>query len=525
MFIVRHKDTQSDGTAPAIQYGYGGFTISIDPFFSPAMLTMLKKYGAVLAVPNIRGGGEFGEAWHQGGIRERKVNVFDDFIAATEYLVKHKYAAPGKVAINGGSNGGPFSGLLVAACVNRAPEGTFGAAVAEVGVLDLLKVRRGHRTMAIQATPTTLTSYTLFPRYTTFIRLISFAIDDDRVVPLHSFKHAATLQHMKPNNPHPLLIRIDKKAGHGSGKSTDQRIKEAADKWASWSNLTVGLPSRQKLRKSSARQVIGLTLCLVEISFGLCNGRHYGQSNGTGTPGDSEGKLWQPRPKTQNELGSFLFLAPPISACLSFPATIMSSADAAAEREFHLTWMQEAMNMAEEALQAGEVPVGCVLYAIAKLLRRPETGPTSFATRHAELEAIDSILSDPALTPPGTRMHYPLSETTLYVTMGIKQVFFGCENDRFGGCGSVLGVNSQYEAINVKVLPHPTHSSYAAISGYMREEAILILRRFYITENSNGDTSLCLHLLSVIDSDAAPMPKSKANRVLKTEIKPAALKP
>lgn len=193
----------------------------------------------------------------------------------------------------------------------------------------------------------------------------------------------------------------------------------------------------------------------------------------------------------------------------------MSSADAAAEREFHLTWMQEAMNMAEEALQAGEVPVGCVFVRDGKIIAkaRNRTNELRNATRHAELEAIDSILSDLALTPPGTRMHYPLSETTLYVTvepcimcasalrqMGIKQVFFGCENDRFGGCGSVLGVNSQ--------LPHPTHSSYAATSGYMREEAILILRRFYITENSN-----------------APMPKSKANRVLKTEIKPAALKP
>ncbi|KDQ28825.1 hypothetical protein PLEOSDRAFT_1075729 [Pleurotus ostreatus PC15] len=177
--------------------------------------------------------------------------------------------------------------------------------------------------------------------------------------------------------------------------------------------------------------------------------------------------------------------------------------------------MQEAMNMAEEALQAGEVPVGCVFVRDSKIIAkaRNRTNELRNATRHAELEAIDSILSDPALTPPGTRMHYPLSETTLYVTvepcimcasalrqMGIKQVFFGCENDRFGGCGSVLGVNSQ--------LPHPTHSSYAATSGYMREEAILILRRFYITENSN-----------------APMPKSKANRVLKTEIKPAALKP
>ncbi|PSS31987.1 hypothetical protein PHLCEN_2v2229 [Hermanssonia centrifuga] len=135
MFIVRHKDTKLDGTAPAIQYGYGGFTISINPFFSASMLTFLQRYGAVLAVPNIRGGGEFGEEWHLAGTRERKVNCFDDFIAATQYLIDNKYAAPGKVAINGGSNGG----LLVAACVNRAPEGLIGAAVAEVGVLDLLK--------------------------------------------------------------------------------------------------------------------------------------------------------------------------------------------------------------------------------------------------------------------------------------------------------------------------------------------------------------------------------------------------
>ncbi|KAL4265427.1 Cytidine deaminase-like protein [Pleurotus pulmonarius] len=193
----------------------------------------------------------------------------------------------------------------------------------------------------------------------------------------------------------------------------------------------------------------------------------------------------------------------------------MSSADADAETEFHLTWMQEAMKMAEEALQAGEVPVGCVFVRDSKIIARARnrTNELRNATRHAELEAIDSILDDQDLTPPGTRMHYPLSETTLYVTvepcimcasalrqMGIKRVFFGCENDRFGGCGSVLGVNSQ--------LPHPTHSSYAATSGFMREEAIMILRRFYITENSN-----------------APMPKSKANRVLKTEIKPVALKP
>ncbi|KAH7907477.1 prolyl oligopeptidase [Hygrophoropsis aurantiaca] len=137
MFIVRHTSTKLDGTAPAIQYGYGGFSIAINPSFSPAILTFVKMYSGLYALPNIRGGGEFGEDWHEAGIREKKINVFDDFIAATKYLITHKYAAPGKVAINGGSNGG----LLVGACVNLAPAGAFGAAVAEVGVLDLLKVR------------------------------------------------------------------------------------------------------------------------------------------------------------------------------------------------------------------------------------------------------------------------------------------------------------------------------------------------------------------------------------------------
>ncbi|KZT27069.1 hypothetical protein NEOLEDRAFT_1194599 [Neolentinus lepideus HHB14362 ss-1] len=240
MFIVRLKTTKLDGTAPAIQYGYGGFSISVNPFFSPAILTFLRDYNAVLAVPNIRGGGEFGEEWHLAGTREHKVNVFDDFIAATEYLVQNKYAAPGKVAINGGSNGG----LLVAACINRAPEGTFGAAVAEVGVLDLLKFP--HFTIGkawtsdygdpkdphdfdfihpISPLHNVPTNKTLPPT------ILLTADHDDRVVPLHSFKHAATLQYTLPHNPHPLLVRIEKKAGHGAGKSTEQRIKEAADKW------------------------------------------------------------------------------------------------------------------------------------------------------------------------------------------------------------------------------------------------------------------------------------------------------
>ncbi|TFY82919.1 hypothetical protein EWM64_g1087 [Hericium alpestre] len=240
MFVVRHESTPLDGTAPAIQYGYGGFKISLDPFFSPTFLTFLRAYGAIFAMPNIRGGGEFGDEWHQAGTRERKVNCFDDFTAATDWLVKNKYAGKGKIAINGGSNGG----LLVSASVLRAPEGTFGAAVAEVGVHDLLKFNK----FTIGIAWTSDYGNPDDPHDFDFIYPISpvhnvpsnkllpptillTADHDDRVVPLHSFKFAATLQHNLPKNPNPLLIRIEKKAGHGAGKSTEQRIKEAADKW------------------------------------------------------------------------------------------------------------------------------------------------------------------------------------------------------------------------------------------------------------------------------------------------------
>ncbi|KXN84218.1 tRNA-specific adenosine deaminase subunit tad2 [Leucoagaricus sp. SymC.cos] len=175
----------------------------------------------------------------------------------------------------------------------------------------------------------------------------------------------------------------------------------------------------------------------------------------------------------------------------------------------HLKWMQEAMLMAEEALAAGEVPVGCVFVRDARIIARARnrTNELRNATRHAELEAIDAILADKTLTPQMTP--YPLSTTMLYVTvepcimcaaalrqLGIKEVFYGCANDRFGGCGSVLGVNRD--------LCHPLHPPYKATGGYFNDEAIMILRRFYITENTN-----------------APVPKSKANRVLKREILPS----
>ncbi|KZP21738.1 cytidine deaminase-like protein [Athelia psychrophila] len=174
----------------------------------------------------------------------------------------------------------------------------------------------------------------------------------------------------------------------------------------------------------------------------------------------------------------------------------------------HVGWMREALAMAEEALTASEVPVGCVFVRDGSIIAkaRNRTNELRNATRHAELEAIDAILSDKALTPQISV--YPLAATTLYVTvepcimcasalrqMGIKAVFYGCGNDRFGGCGSVLGVNEE--------LGHPKHPAYPATAGYCREEAILVLRRFYITENTN-----------------APVPKSKVNRVLKTEILP-----
>ncbi|KAH9963773.1 prolyl oligopeptidase [Russula dissimulans] len=236
MFIVRHKSTKFDGTAPAIQYGYGGFTISVDPFFSATILKFLQIYGAILAVPNIRGGGEFGEAWHQSGIREKKVNGLDDFIAATEHLVTNKYAGAGKVAINGASNGG----LLIGACVNRAPEGTFGAAVAEVGTMNLLRSLGNAWATEYGDSDNPVDfdfMYPLSPLHNLPKHkvlpptLLMTADHDDRVVPMHAFKLASTLQHTLPLNPHPLLIRIDKRTGHGAGKPTETRIKDPADKW------------------------------------------------------------------------------------------------------------------------------------------------------------------------------------------------------------------------------------------------------------------------------------------------------
>ncbi|KAN0088403.1 cytidine deaminase-like protein [Tylopilus felleus] len=186
---------------------------------------------------------------------------------------------------------------------------------------------------------------------------------------------------------------------------------------------------------------------------------------------------------------------------------MISSSDST-DDNIHLTWMREAMAMAQEALAAGEVPVGCVFVRDCAIIAkaRNRTNQLRNASRHAELEAIDHILEDTSLTPPSSTTCYPLGNTTLYVTvepcimcasalrqLGVRQVFYGCENDKFGGCGSVLGVNERLE--------HPVHPSYKATGGYLREDAIMILRQFYVTENTN-----------------APVPRQKATRILKTDI-------
>lgn len=249
MFIVRPKGVEKDGTAPAILYGYGGFSYSITPSFSATKLTTIKSYGMISVIANIRGGAEFGEEWHLAGTKERKHNVFDDFIAVAEHLTKTGWAAPGKIAINGASNGG----LLVAACLNRAPPGTFGAAVAEVGVLDMLKFADftiGEAWTADYGNPHKPDEfdyiYPISPLHNVPDQefpptLLMTADHDDRVVPLHTFKHAATLQHTLSKNPHPLLVRIETSAGHGAGKSTEKIIQEAADKW-SFVAYSMGVP-------------------------------------------------------------------------------------------------------------------------------------------------------------------------------------------------------------------------------------------------------------------------------------------
>ncbi len=238
MFITYKKGLTLDGSNPTYLYGYGGFNISLTPSFSVAMLVWLEM-GGVYAVPNLRGGGEYGEEWHQGGMHEKKQNVFDDFIAAAEYLIAQRYTSPAKLAIAGGSNGG----LLVGAAMTQRPE-LFGAALPAVGVMDMLRFHKftiGWAWVTDYGSADSAAQFPYLYKYSPLhnIRagtrypatLVTTADHDDRVVPGHSFKFTAMLQAAQAG-PQPVLIEIETKAGHGAGKPTSKLIEEQADRFA-----------------------------------------------------------------------------------------------------------------------------------------------------------------------------------------------------------------------------------------------------------------------------------------------------
>ncbi|MCX6905470.1 MAG: prolyl oligopeptidase family serine peptidase [Verrucomicrobia bacterium] len=236
MFITHRKGLALDGSSPTLLYGYGGFNIPLTPAFSVSVISWL-EWGGVYAVANLRGGGEYGEEWHQAGVKLKKQNVFDDFIGAAEWLIAHRYTSPPKLAIAGGSNGG----LLVGAVLNQRPA-LFGAALPAVGVMDMLRFHKftiGWAWTSDYGSPEnpeefkTLLAYSPLHNIKPGTRypatLITTADHDDRVVPAHSFKYAATLQAAQAG-PAPILIRIETKAGHGAGKPTAKLIEEAADR-------------------------------------------------------------------------------------------------------------------------------------------------------------------------------------------------------------------------------------------------------------------------------------------------------
>ncbi|TAH38258.1 MAG: S9 family peptidase [Planctomycetota bacterium] len=237
MYLVHKKGLQRNGRNPTYLYGYGGFNVAITPTFSVPNAVWLEM-GGLLAVANLRGGGEFGEEWHQAGTVHNKQNVFDDFIAAAEWLVAEKWTAPDKLAIGGRSNGG----LLVGACITQRPD-LFGAALPGVGVLDMLRYHRftiGWAWASDYGTSDDPEQFASLYAYSPLhnlkpgahypATLITTADHDDRVVPAHSFKFAAALQAAQ-GGPEPVLIRIDTRAGHGAGKPISKSIAEWADLW------------------------------------------------------------------------------------------------------------------------------------------------------------------------------------------------------------------------------------------------------------------------------------------------------
>ncbi len=239
MFIVHKKGLVRDGSNPTLLYAYGGFNVSRTPYFSISNIVFLER-GGVYALANIRGGGEYGEDWHQGGMLHNKQNVFDDFIAAAEHLIAQQYTSSDHLAIKGGSNGG----LLIGAVVNQRPD-LFKAAIPQVGVMDMLRYHKftiGYAWAVEYGSSDEKEHFENLIKYSPLhnIRndvpypaiMITTADHDDRVVPAHSFKYAAELQEKQAGFGNPTLIRIETKAGHGAGKPTAKAIEEQADIWS-----------------------------------------------------------------------------------------------------------------------------------------------------------------------------------------------------------------------------------------------------------------------------------------------------
>ncbi|HMU77837.1 MAG: S9 family peptidase [Bacteroidetes bacterium] len=238
MFLVYKKGIKLDGNNPTLLYGYGGFNISLTPSFSTSRLILLEN-GGIFVMANIRGGGEYGEKWHNEGKLLKKQNVFDDFIAAAEYLIKEKYTSSSKLAIQGGSNGG----LLVGACMLQRPD-LYRVAFPAVGVMDMLRYHKftvGWGWAVEYGSSDSLENFKNLYAYSPLhnikegveypATMVTTADHDDRVVPAHSFKFIATLQERYKGN-RPQVIRIDVKAGHGAGKPTSKIIEEQADIWS-----------------------------------------------------------------------------------------------------------------------------------------------------------------------------------------------------------------------------------------------------------------------------------------------------
>ena len=238
MFVAHKKGLERNGQNPTLLYAYGGFNISLTPSFSISRLAWMEM-GGIFAMPNLRGGGEYGEDWHQAGKTFKKQNVFDDFIAAANYLIDKKYTSSDRLAIQGGSNGG----LLVGACMTQRPD-LYGACLPAVGVMDMLRFHKftaGRFWVDEYGSSDDPEMFPVLLRYSPYhnvkygtaypATMVTTADTDDRVVPGHSFKFAAALQRAQTGS-NPVLIRIETRAGHGAGKPTSKMIEEVADQWA-----------------------------------------------------------------------------------------------------------------------------------------------------------------------------------------------------------------------------------------------------------------------------------------------------